>query len=146
MTIKAKILNIDNDNIKFDRNIAGYKPGQWVEIKTVRPLSMEADILQRLQSLWYLLLKSLVEQTGYSQQFWKKELKSGAGFFVSIKEPDNNVTRELKSVGGECTLKELSSLFTYSFYWILENEIINLGDFQQRYFEIKGKELISFIV
>lgn len=148
MTAKAKITAIGADGELYldmiNAEMSKFRLNGFVEVSTIRNLSKEQEIFSRLRALWYILLKELTKQTGYSEQYWKKKLKTNAGFFSSVREPDGTVTRELKSVAdGECTLQELSDLFSHSFYWLLEKQAIELGPFQQKYFELKGRELIG---
>jgi len=97
---------------------------------------------RKLQGLWYLLLKECSSHTGYSELYWKKQLKMQGAFYISVREPNGQVTRDYKSVSAsECNMDELSALFNTAFKFIDENEIIDLTEFKNRYNLITGKEL-----
>jgi hypothetical protein len=146
--MKAQILEIDiSGEMKIQTTpdaACELRINSFLEIKPLKRISLEAWRFQKLRALWYLLLKHLEKETGYSQEYWKKRLKSGAGYFVSVREPDGSVTRALRSVAdGECNLRELSALFGYSFTALKCDGVIDLSAFEASYFEHTGRELVG---
>jgi len=128
----------------FDADMSSFRVGKNIKVNTIRKLTDEQESMAKLRGLWYLLLRELKEQTGYSVGYWKGKLKRRGGFFTSVVEPDGKITRDFRSVAaGECTFEQLSDLVRESIVWIKEDEVIDLGAFEARYFEITGRELLS---
>lgn len=111
---------------------------------TIEVFNGDMTAFRKLQGLWYLLLTELEKQTGYSQLYWKKVLKTKSEYFISVKEPNGTVTREYKSVSiTESSFNDLSKLFSNSLIYLVENEIIELNEFMNKYNEITGKEILK---
>lgn len=143
MKYSAKLINFDTWKNQvllqlFEQPIKNYSA---INIEYLSKAGKK-DSLDRLRGLWYLLLKTLSQDTGYSELYFKKLLKTKANFFVSIKEPDGKVTRDYRSVSaGECDMESLSGLFTEAFEYIKENEVIDTRKFEDDYMNITGKSL-----
>ena len=98
----------------------------------------------KLLGLWQLLIKELSDKTGYSKDYWIYQLKKRAGFGKIIKDKFNQemAFSPISMTWSESTMDQRSQLFSNSFHYIQENDIIDLASFKEQYFMITGRELI----
>jgi len=133
------------DGVHFsviELNNNGIQPGCKVMIKKVNS-SREYEIFLKLLGLWELLLTECHNQTGWSTEWWKFELKMRAGFGKVVDGPNNTHRFIPQSMAwDDSTIEQRSKLFRDSLIYLTENEVIDTGSFQGRYFEITGRCLI----
>jgi len=116
--------------------------GQELEIKTVNE-SEERKTFKKLLGLWELLLAECSKSTGYSKEWWKWELKMRAGFGQVVDGPKGTKRFIPQSMAwDDSIIKDRSKLFKKSFNYLMENEVIDLTEFNQRYYQITKRELV----
>lgn len=130
-----------NDKITFrdyELRNEGIKIGDVVEIKKHK----KETKIDKIRALWYLLVKELSDNTGYSKLYWKNKFKNKSAFYEICTEPDGTKTKAFKSVADGCSCIEMSQLFTDSMSYVQDNDIIDLSKFRNRYYEITGRDIL----
>jgi hypothetical protein len=140
MTYTGEITSISEDKrgiyIESETPLKA-KLGQQIEYKVVS--KKQYEIFLKLLGLWRLLLQECKNQTGNSTEWWAYELKKRAGFGQVI---EDSIFIPQSFSYDKSTWKERSDLFTGSFTFLKENEVINLNFFEERYTDItNGKTL-----
>jgi hypothetical protein len=143
-------INIDGLNISLkELNNHNLKLGDRVRIEKMTGSKKEYEVFLKLLGLWELLIKEYSDQTGYSKEYCKYDLKRHSGFGIIITDHFEVEVYEEKifiprsMAWGESTPLQRSELFTKSILYLKEDEKIDTCEFEKRYHEIcesKGKK------